>query len=125
MRPSAAAPDEETFGEMVRKLRDRLPGRISQAKFAEMAGLSERTVQNIESGESMDPAPTTVRGIAAALTLPVGALSRKLGWIPIEEADPNWILDGLEVEDQRWLIDMIARMKAHPDSVLPRRAVRS
>lgn len=123
---AALSPDEETFGEMVAKLRNRIPGKVSQAKLAELAHVSEKTIQNIETGASTDPATTTVRGLAEAFGVPVSTLSRKLGWVPVEESDPNWLLAGLDPEVQHLLMGIVARLRGPTDETeSPQRAAES
>jgi transcriptional regulator with XRE-family HTH domain len=58
----------ETIGQRIARLR----GKLSQLAFAERAGISRRTLQNIESGETASPGIDNIVDIARALEVPVG-----------------------------------------------------
>lgn len=79
---------EESFGELLRRLRDRAG--LSQEAFAEAVGLSRKTIYTIEN-ERGRPRLTdeveVVSKMAEVLRVPVGVLSSKLGWAPAEGID--------------------------------------
>ena len=67
-RPSQPARfDQEGFGRLLRAHRMRLP--LTQEQLAERAGLSERTLRNLEAGRISRPYPDTIRRLADALEL--------------------------------------------------------
>src|SRR5512139_1582541 len=55
------------FGRLVRSHRQRLG--LTQQELADKAGVGERSVRNVESGQIEVPRPTTVRLLADALGL--------------------------------------------------------
>jgi transcriptional regulator with XRE-family HTH domain len=59
--------DQEGFGRLLRAHRMRLP--LTQEQLAERAGLSERTLRNLEAGRISRPYPDTIRRLADALEL--------------------------------------------------------
>ncbi|MFL6185960.1 MAG: helix-turn-helix domain-containing protein [Actinomycetes bacterium] len=59
--------DQEGFGRLLRAHRMRLP--LTQEGLAERAGLSERTLRNLEAGRISRPYPDTIRRLADALEL--------------------------------------------------------
>ena len=67
-RPShPARTAQANFGELLRAHRRRLP--LTQEQLAERAGLSERTLRNLEGGRIHRPYRDTIRRLADALTL--------------------------------------------------------
>lgn len=62
----------QTLGSTV--LKARKAKRLTQAALANLAGLSERSLRDIESGTTKNPSASTVKGLAAALGLSVGKL---------------------------------------------------
>ena len=67
-RPShPARTAQANFGALLRAHRRRLP--LTQEQLAERAGLSERTLRNLEAGRIRLPYPDTIRRLADALNL--------------------------------------------------------
>ncbi|HSO56430.1 MAG TPA: helix-turn-helix domain-containing protein, partial [Actinomycetes bacterium] len=67
-RPSQPTrPARAGFGTLLRAHRTRLP--LTQEELAERAGLSERTLRNLEGGRIHRPYPDTIRRLADALNL--------------------------------------------------------
>jgi tetratricopeptide (TPR) repeat protein/transcriptional regulator with XRE-family HTH domain len=67
-RPSQPARTAQAnFGALLRAHRRRLP--LTQEQLAERAGLSERTLRNLEGGRVHRPYPNTIRRLADALNL--------------------------------------------------------
>jgi transcriptional regulator with XRE-family HTH domain len=64
---AGSAADQLALAALVRAHRARL--RLTQEKLAERAGLSERTLRNLEPGRSSRPYPNTIRRLADALEL--------------------------------------------------------
>src|SRR5215217_2813425 len=64
-QPTRAA--QAGFGTLLRAHRTRMP--LTQEELAERAGLSERTLRNLEAGRIHRPYPDTIRRLADALTL--------------------------------------------------------
>jgi tetratricopeptide (TPR) repeat protein/DNA-binding XRE family transcriptional regulator len=64
---AGSAPDRGSLGGLVRAHRGRL--RLTQEQLAERAGLSERTLRNLEGGRIRRPYPDTIRRLANALEL--------------------------------------------------------
>jgi transcriptional regulator with XRE-family HTH domain len=64
---AGSAPGQESLGRLVRAHRGRL--RLTQEELAERAGLSERTLRNLEGGRIRRPYPDTIRRLADALQL--------------------------------------------------------
>jgi tetratricopeptide (TPR) repeat protein/transcriptional regulator with XRE-family HTH domain len=60
-------PAQAGFGTLLRAHRTRLP--LTQEELAERAGLSERTLRNLEGGQVRRPHPDTIRRLAEALEL--------------------------------------------------------
>ena len=58
---------QANFGALLRAHRRRLP--LTQEQLAERAGLSERTLRNLEAGRIRRPYPDTIRRLAEALNL--------------------------------------------------------
>ena len=77
---------EESFGELLRRLRDREG--FSQDEFAKAVGLSRKTIYAIENTvgrPQFEDEIGTVTKMAAALKKPVSVLSTRLGWMPADE----------------------------------------
>jgi len=67
------------FGAKVRELR--VAAGLTQAELAEKAGISERTVSDLERGLRGTVYPATARQLAASLGVPVGGpLTVDSGW---------------------------------------------
>jgi transcriptional regulator with XRE-family HTH domain len=67
-RPShPASTAQANFGALLLAHRTRLP--LTQEQLAERAGLSERTLRNLEAGRIRRPYPDTIRRLAEALNL--------------------------------------------------------
>jgi len=64
-QPTRAA--QAGFGTLLRAHRTRMP--LTQEELAERAGLSERTLRNLEAGRIHRPYPDTIRRLADALNL--------------------------------------------------------
>jgi transcriptional regulator with XRE-family HTH domain len=66
-QPASAPPPDGSFGALVRAFRHR--AYLSQEQLAARAGLSERTVRNLEARRVRSPRSDTVRLLADALAL--------------------------------------------------------
>lgn len=102
---------EETFGELLRRLRDR--ARINQAEFAARIGRSEKgyaLIENNPGRPSIDNEVETVKKMAEVLSVPTRLLSEKLGWVSLEEARSDdwemaiWNDQRFSEEDRQMLI---------------------
>jgi tetratricopeptide (TPR) repeat protein/transcriptional regulator with XRE-family HTH domain len=74
---ASGAPEESEpgrFGPVLR--RHRIAARLTQEQLAERAGLSPRSLRDIERGHVRSPRVETVRLLAAALTLPTAEATR-------------------------------------------------
>lgn len=77
---------EESFGELLRRLRDREG--LSQEEFAKAVGLSRKSIYAIENNigrPQFTDEIGTVTKMAAVLRKPVSVLSIRLGWMPAAE----------------------------------------
>ena len=63
---------ESSIGDWLRAARQRMW--LSQEELADQAGLSVRTVRNLESGSVRTPHPSSMRKLSAALGLGIGAV---------------------------------------------------
>lgn len=81
-RPGAASPEVARAPALLRIRRER--ALLSQEELAERAGLSVRTVRNIEAERLVRPHPETVRRISAALSA-AGAPSTDAGTVPVPD----------------------------------------
>jgi len=82
---------------------------VSQKELAQRAGLSERTVQRIESGEQHNPPIRQLVNIAIALNVPLTSILEDewTEWLPTPlRAEPpkrNWFKYRLSPEDWKTL----------------------
>jgi tetratricopeptide (TPR) repeat protein/transcriptional regulator with XRE-family HTH domain len=104
---ASGAPEEVEpgrFGPLLR--RHRIAARLTQEQLAERAGLSPRSLRDIERGHVRSPRLETVRLLAAALQLPGGeaaqfeALSRADYWAARTDNPPPDLSAGLAAEPE-------------------------
>ncbi len=67
-RPTVAAADEASFGELLKRYRER--AHLSQEELADLAGLSRRGISDLERGARRVPQRETTRRLVEALRLP-------------------------------------------------------
>ncbi len=73
---------------------------LSQAQFAELAGVRKATVVAIERGQTLVPTTDTLRKFAAALGLSLEELRRQTGMHGPLMAPP--VLEDPQAKDRRW-----------------------
>jgi transcriptional regulator with XRE-family HTH domain len=125
-------PVNETFGQLLRRLRENAG--YSQENFAELVGLSRKTVQVIENSRGRPRIQNEVAVItkmAATLNIRISELSSALGWVPVEETEPLAWERGL-TDQEKQAVQQVADLfrvakddpppKAQP---LPQRRARS
>jgi transcriptional regulator with XRE-family HTH domain/tetratricopeptide (TPR) repeat protein len=110
------------FGALLRDLR--LRARVTQAELAARAGLSVRTVRNLETGRTV-PRPDTVRLVAAALELPAADRATLRAAGRGDDPAPNRRRLPPEVADFTGRADAVRRLAAllEPDGPAPPVAV--
>lgn len=124
---------EESFGQLVRRLRD--DAHLTQEELAEAVGLSRKTITTIERSRErprIENEFAVVILMAAALGVPVSELSTKLGWVPVEEAQATSWEKGLDDSAKRIVTELAEHLRERkaddPPQVAahaPRRAARS
>ena len=123
---------EETFGQLLRRLRLDA-GFRSQEAFAEAVALSHKTIQTIEGARNRPKIKgevAVVTRMAAALGVPVSVLSAKLGWVPIEEAQATSWERGLDDSAKQIVTKLAEHLRERkaddpPATIDRRRAARS
>lgn len=76
---------QATVGELVRRYR-KMRG-LTQEELAAAINSDKSYVGRLESNPKQRPSLEVLRRIATALNVPVGSLTRALGYVPVEEVD--------------------------------------
>lgn len=119
---------EESFGELLRRLRDRAG--YSQEAFADAVELSRKTIYSIENERGrprFQDEVAVVTKMAEVLGQPVAVLSSKLGWLPVNQAEATWMttLTDEQRELVLQLIHALRKAEPPPKAARQQRAARS